>query len=234
MKTKNFDFVFPLVSLLIAILSLVIGVDTLQRVSQTVKIPQIEKLTTEVRIAPVLAEGLCGFRPGYPTEGFKIPSGTEVEGPAVLEPLSEDDDYIIAIYPRVSHSSEVEMKAWLYKGDEGCLEAQIVHFPQSEVIRIKPEEYDIFLPLIMNTVEKDLNCGFRDNGKGVAIQEDQTVEGPAVLIPLEDDSYLIAIYPGAEYTTEMVMQGWLYYGDSDCLESQFESFPGRQITKITP
>jgi len=246
MKQKNLESLLARVSLVIAIFSLVIGANTLQRVSRTTTIPEIGKLAREVSVAPVLAEGLCGFRPGYPTEGFEIPAGTEVDGPAILEPLSEDDDFIIAIYPEMSYITENAMKAWLYQGDTECLESQILYFPQSEVIRIKPEEYNIFLPLIMSPSnvygppEEEEGCGFREDGINVDIFEGDIVWGPAILVPTgqtedDPDGYYYAIYPDKKFESPIRAQGWLYYGDSTCLESQFGGFPSNwEIIKITP
>lgn len=58
-----------------------------------------------------------------------------------------------------------------------------------------------------------------------------TVNGPAIV--QLDSLQIVAVYPGNSYSvTDATDPVWVYSGDSDCLEAQFQYFPGKSIVPI--
>jgi hypothetical protein len=171
-----------------------------------------------------------------------------IQGPSLLQPAGAG--YIISIYPSTRYYNQVgEGTMWSYKGDNECLVSQYGEFPEMEIVEViaeaPPEEYTIFLPLIMRAPnvylpEDKEGCGFRSDGWNIDVYEGDIVWGPAILVPRgqlsgNNDGYFYAIYPGANFSSPIRAQGWLYYGDSECLESQFDGLnPNWEIIKIKP
>lgn len=133
----------------------------------------------------------------------------------------------------------------------GVLAGFLAH-PQN--VRADGYENKIFLPVILNgedNVEppQPVTCGYREGmgespDEGILIDPGTLVQGPAILLPQfeveasltntpnDGVRYILAVYPDVEYVAFMQMKAWLYEGNDDCLEAQFEYFSDYNIIEI--
>jgi len=89
----------------------------------------------------------CGYRQPEmgenPDNGILLDVESVVIGPAIVRPIiteenpSNDELYVLAIYPNIEYVTEMPSQAWLYNGDITCLQAQYQYFSGYSIIEIK-------------------------------------------------------------------------------------------------